>query len=342
MIIILKPDSTATEQEELKSYLSDMGVKFDEASLNGIPVISIDDGAHILDSRIVEEYLCVQKAVRLTASSPLALKKHRADKKKITVNGIEIGGSSLAVIAGPCSIESYQQLKELAIVLRQNGIKIMRAGAFKPRTSPYSFQGMGKEGIEALAAVKAEIGLAAVTEIMDTRDLEIIEPVADIFQVGMRNMRNYPLLKELGKARKPVLLKRAMDASVEEWLLASEYILKEGNDSVILCERGVLNSSACGKRTVMDLNGALEAMEKSRLPLIIDPSHAAGERSKVAPLAKAAVAAGADGLMFEVHSDPSKAMSDGFQALRPEQFSRLLKELYLLKEFIRNQVENDT
>jgi 3-deoxy-7-phosphoheptulonate synthase len=339
LIIILKAESNLAERSEFKEYLSKSGVKYKESDLDGIPVFHIIENAYLLDARIAEDFSAVYKTVRLTSSSPLAVKDRGCKKRVITVNGVAIGGMELAVIAGPCSVESYDQLKETAVRLKKAGIKILRAGAFKPRTSPYSFQGMGESGIEVLGAVREETGMAVVTEILDTRDLETITAIADIFQVGMRNMRNYPLLKELGKTGKPVLLKRAMDSSVEEWLLSAEYILKEGNEKVILCERGVLNPSACGKRTIMDLNGALEAMDRTNLPLIVDPSHASGERSKVAPLAKAAVVAGADGLMIEVHPRPAWALSDGFQALYLEEFEVLLVDLMKLKEFMKSQVQ---
>lgn len=339
MIIILKKESNTAERSELKNYLAESGVKFKENNLDEIPVIFIAENSYHIDSRIVDDFPAVRKAVKLSSPSPLAAKSIKGKKKIITINGVEFGGRDLAIIAGPCSVEGYDQLKEIAVHLKKLGIKVLRAGAFKPRTSPYSFQGMGEEGIEILKSVKEETGMASVTEILDTRDLDAVLSVADVLQVGMRNMRNYPLLKELGKAKKPVLLKRAMDSSIEEWLLAAEYILKEGNAEVILCERGVLNSSACSKRTIMDLNGVLEAMEKTDLPVIVDPSHASGERSKVSPLAKAAVAAGTDGLMIEVHPKPTRALSDGFQALFPDQFEILFGDLKKLKELLKSQVE---
>lgn len=315
-----------------------MDISYNETDLNGLPVIHIIENQHLLDSRIVEDFPAVGRAVRLSSPSPLAVKeKLRHKKKTIAVNGHVIGGSTLTVIAGPCSIESYEQLRDLALFLKSVGVNILRAGAFKPRTSPYSFQGLGKAGLDDLKRVANETGMPVVTEIMDTRDLDIVSSATDIFQVGMRNMRSYPLLKELGKTAKPVLLKRAMDASVEEWLLSAEYILKEGNENVILCERGVLNAPSCNRRTIMDLNGILDVMERSTLPVIVDPSHAAADRNKVASLAKAAVAAGTDGVMIEVHPNPRRALSDGFQALFPAQFETLIADLRKIRELIQSQ-----
>ena len=338
LIIILRSESKEAERKELKKFLEDTGIRYNETDLNGLPVIHIIENPHLLDSRIAEDFSAVNRAVRLSSPSPLAVQdKLRQKKKTISVKGHVIGGSSLTVIAGPCSIESYDQLRDIALLLKKAGINILRAGAFKPRTSPYSFQGLGKTGLDDLKRVANETGMPVVTEIMDTRDLDIVSSVADIFQVGMRNMRNYPLLKELGKTTKPVLLKRAMDAPVEEWLLSAEYILKEGNENVILCERGVLNAPSCNGRTIMDLNGILDVMERSALPVIVDPSHAAAERSKVAPLAKAAVAAGTDGVMIEVHPNPHRALSDGFQALFPAQFEILIADLRKIRELIQSQ-----
>ena len=338
LIIILRSESKEAERKELKKFLEDTGIRYNETDLNGLPVLHIIENPHLLDSRIAEDFSAVSRAVRLSSPSPLAVRdKLRQKKKTISVKGHVIGGSSLTVIAGPCSIESYDQLRDIAFLLKRAGINILRAGAFKPRTSPYSFQGLGKAGLDDLKRVANETGMPVVTEIMDTRDLDIVSSVADIFQVGMRNMRNYPLLKELGKTTKPVLLKRAMDAPVEEWLLSAEYILKEGNENVILCERGVLNAPSCNGRTIMDLNGILDVMERSALPVIVDPSHAAAERSKVAPLAKAAVAAGTDGVMIEVHPNPHRALSDGFQALFPAQFEVLIADLRKIRELIQSQ-----
>jgi 3-deoxy-7-phosphoheptulonate synthase len=338
LIIILKPESKEADRKELKKFLEDMDISYIETELNDLPIIHILENQHLLDTRIAEDFSAVSRAVRLSSPSPLAVKNKLHHKKKtITVKGHIIGDSALTVIAGPCSIESYEQLHDLALLLKRAGANILRAGAFKPRTSPYSFQGLGKTGLDDLKRVANETGMPVVTEIMDTKDLDIVSSATDIFQVGMRNMRNYPLLKELGKTAKPVLLKRAMDASVEEWLLSAEYILKEGNENVILCERGVLNASSSNGRTIMDLNGMLDAMERSSLPVIVDPSHAAAERGKVAPLAKAAVAAGADGVMIEVHPNPRRALSDGFQALFPEQFEALIADLRKIRELIQSQ-----
>ncbi len=256
----------------------------------------------------------------------LVSRRYKAENTIIEVKGCEIGGNQVVVIAGPCAVENTEILKETAFKVRGSGAVMLRAGAFKPRTSPYSFQGLGEEGLKILHRIGEEMNMPVVTEVMDSEDIELVAKYADILQVGARNMHNFSLLRKLGQVKKPVLLKRGMIATIEEWLLAAEYILAAGNPNVILCERGI-RSSEPWTRNTLDLAAAALAKQLSHLPVVVDPSHGTGVRSLVTPMAKAAIAAGIDGLMIEVHPQPDKALSDGDQSLTPKLFSQLLKEL---------------
>jgi 3-deoxy-7-phosphoheptulonate synthase len=244
----------------------------------------------------------------------------------VDVNGIRIGGEEFIVMAGPCAVENRNQLLTTAKIVSEHGAKILRGGAFKPRTSPYSFQGLEEEGLELLAAAREATGLPIVTEVMDTRQVELVSRYADILQVGSRNMNNFPLLKEVGKANKPVLFKRGMMATVEEFLMAAEYILNHGNENVILCERGIRTFEPSTRNT-LDLSAVLMLKRLTHLPVIVDPSHATGIRWMVPEMAKAALAVGADGIQVEVHYHPEIALCDGMQSLYPEDFARMMLEL---------------
>lgn len=265
----------------------------------------------------------------LTNAYPLAKKTLEKPQTIVEVNGIKIGGNDLAIIAGPCAVESEEQLYAIADFLANKGIKIMRGGAYKPRTSPYSFQGLMEDGLKLLKGVSQKYDMAIITEVLDLSLLDTIYPYTDIIQIGARNMKNYHFLKELGKTDKPIMLKRGMDATLEEWLLAAEYILMGGNQQVILCERGIRTFDNTSRNT-MDIAAIPLIKQLSHLPIIADPSQATGNREIVGPLSLAAIAAGADGLMIEVHNNPEKALSDGPQSLRFEQFSDLLDKLNLL------------
>lgn len=248
-------------------------------------------------------------------------------------NGTTIGGSEIAVMAGPCAVESEEQILTSARLLREMGATVLRGGAFKPRTSPYSFQGLGLEGLKLLAKARDETGMAIITEAIDPDGVELVAEYADVVQIGARNMQNYPLLRRAGAVGKPVLLKRGMSATIEEWLLAAEYLLAEGNPNVILCERGVRGFDKV-TRNVLDLTSIPVVQELSHLPVVADPSHGTGIRSKVVPMARAAVAAGADGLIIEVHPDPTVALSDGAQSLYPDQFAELMIQIEVIAEAI--------
>jgi 3-deoxy-7-phosphoheptulonate synthase len=249
----------------------------------------------------------------------LAIKNDEIQKTVIKVNGTNIGGEHVAVMAGPCSVESEEQMLQAARAVKEAGAQILRGGAFKPRTLPYSFQGLGEEGLELLSLARKETGLPIITEVMSTEDVDLVESYADILQIGARNMQNFSLLKKVGRASKPVMLKRGMSATFNEWLGCAEYILSEGNPDVILCERGIRTFEQITRNT-LDISAAPIIHQISHLPIIIDPSHGTGTRSLVEPMAKAAIAAGADGVMIEVHPRPKDALCDGAQSLSPEEF----------------------
>jgi 3-deoxy-7-phosphoheptulonate synthase len=244
----------------------------------------------------------------------------------VTVGNISIGGSEIIIIAGPCAVESQEQLFDTARAVKKDGAQILRGGAFKPRSSPYSFQGLGEEGLKLLSAIRSETGMPVVTEVMDTRQVELVAEYADILQVGSRNMQNYPLLKEVGHSSRPVLLKRGMMATIEEFLLAAEYILSYGNENVILCERGI-RTFETSTRNTLDLSAIPMLKRLTHLPVIVDPSHGTGIRWMVPPMAKAAIAAGADGLIMEVHHRPDAALCDGYQSLDLDLFASLMSDL---------------
>jgi len=263
--------------------------------------------------------------------------KAKPEPIRVKVNGIEIGGHEVIIIAGPCAVESMQQLVETAVSVRKSSAKILRGGAFKPRSSPYSFQGLGEEGLKMLREISNKTGLPVVTEVMDTRQVEIVCRYADMLQVGSRNMQNYPLLKEVGMTRKPVLLKRGMMATIEEFLLAAEYILSQGNEQVVLCERGI-RTFETSTRNTLDLSAVPMLKHMSHLPVIVDPSHGTGLRWMVPAMARAAVAAGADGLIMEVHYKPEEALCDGHQSLNLPEFAQLMTDLKKVAEAVGRSI----
>jgi len=264
--------------------------------------------------------------IEISSRIKLASKKDDLDTTIVRVGDIKIGGEAIAVIAGPCSVESRKQLMDIAKAVKQAGAKMLRGGAFKPRTLPYSFQGLEEEGLRLLSEAREETGLPVVTEVVSPETVGLVEEYADVLQIGARNMQNYPLLRRVGEAGKPVLLKRALSATIEEWLGAAEYILAGGNGDVILCERGIRTFGKLTRFT-LDLAAVPLLKEVTHLPVVVDPSHGTGHRQLVAPMARAAVASGADGLIVEVHNEPEKAKSDGAQSLRPEDFKALMGEL---------------
>jgi len=272
------------------------------------------------------------------SSVPVRVKrKSKAGPTIVDAGGIPIGSGEVVIIAGPCSVETREQLMETAAAVKSAGGVILRGGAFKPRSSPYNFQGLGEEGLKFLEEARAITGLPVVTEVMDTRLVELVAGYADILQIGSRNMQNYPLLKEVGRLRKPVLLKRGMMATIEEFLLAAEYILSQGNEQVILCERGI-RTFETSTRNTLDLSAVPMLKHLSHLPVIVDPSHGTGHRWMVPAMAKAAVAAGADGLIIEVHYKPEEALCDGHQSLSPDEFTRLMTDLRKIAQAVGRDI----
>jgi 3-deoxy-7-phosphoheptulonate synthase len=338
MIIVLKPQATREVVEHvlerihalgLTPHLSEgvsrtiIGVIGDESKLRAEPLQAIEG---------VEQVVPILKAYKL------ASREFHAEPSVFDIKGVKIGGGHLAVIAGPCAIESESLLFEIAARVQKAGANILRGGAFKPRTSPYSFQGMGREGLELLKAAGEQFGMPVVTEVMDPRQVEMVEQYADILQIGARNMQNFDLLKECGRTRIPVLLKRGLSATVKDLLMSAEYVLSEGNRQVILCERGI-RTFEDSTRNTLDLSMVPNVQELSHLPIIVDPSHATGRPELIPAMARAAVASGADGIHIEVHSCPEKALSDGPQALLPDKFDRLMVEIRQLAELMGKTID---
>src|SRR5918995_673895 len=295
----------------------------------------LDDGAiRRLFERVIDG---VQEVLRITEPYKLASRTFKPENTIITVGDVRIGGDEVIVMAGPCSAETDEQVESTAAAVKKAGAKVLRGGAFKPRSSPYSFQGLGEEGLRMLRAAADRHNMKLITEIMDISQLELIEKYAHILQVGARNMQNFTLLRELGRSRRPVMLKRGISATIEEWLLSAEYILSGGNTNVILCERGIRTFESATRNT-LDISAIPVVKQLSHLPVFVDPSHGTGRRDKVGAMARAAVAAGADGLIIEVHSDPDHALSDGAQSMFPGQFDRLMAELRIIAPAIGRSI----
>ena len=279
----------------------------------------------------------VESVTRIMKPYKLASREFRAEGSHVSVNGIEIGGERLVVMAGPCAVESEEQLMQVAGVVKEAGACVLRGGAFKPRTSPFSFQGLAKAGLELLARAREQFGILVVTEVVDSQDVSLVSKYADILQVGSRNMQNFPLLTQIGKSKCPVVLKRGFSCTITEWLTAADYLLAEGNDKVILCERGI-RTFEDSIRFSLDISSIPVIKRFSHLPVIVDPSHAAGHYSLVPSIAKAAVAAGADGLLIEVHPNPKEALVDGLQSLTPSDFARLMQELKVIAKSVNRYI----
>jgi 3-deoxy-7-phosphoheptulonate synthase len=282
-----------------------------------------------MDPRLVEVLPGVREVVVVSEPYKLAGRTFKTEDTVVDIAGVKVGASEVIAMAGPCSVESAEQVASVAKSVASSGARILRGGAFKPRTSPYSFQGFGEEALKWMRAAADANGMAVVSEVMDPRQIEMMMRYVDCLQVGARNMQNFDLLKELGKVRKPVLLKRGLSATIEEWLLSAEYVLAGGNSQVVLCERGIRTFESYTRNT-LDISAIPVVKKRSHLPIVVDPSHGTGRREKVIPMARAAVAAGADGLIIEVHNNPEKALSDGPQSLYPEQFDRLMGELRII------------
>jgi 3-deoxy-7-phosphoheptulonate synthase len=326
MIVVMQKGANSAQIEQVTAKLNELGYDVHPDRGANQTIIGVVGDTRSLDPRILEVLSGVAEVLRVTEPYKLASRAFKPSDTILEVGNVQFGSKEVVVIAGPCSVESESQIHEIAALVKKMGAKVLRGGAFKPRTSPYSFQGLGEEGLKLLKDAAKANDLLSISEVMEISQIEVMEPIIDILQVGARNMQNYPLLKELGKCRKPVVLKRGLSARIEEMLMSAEYILSEGNPQVIFCERGIRTFETYTRNT-MDISAIPVVKKRSHLPIIADPSHGIGLRDKVIPMARAAVAAGADGLMIEVHNHPDKALSDGAQSLYPEQFEQLMKEL---------------
>ncbi len=326
MIIVMKPQAPESSIQEVVNLVQSKGLVTHLSRGSLVTIIGVVGDKSRLVNENVELYPDVDKIIPVTESYKLSNKKFHPAPTVVKVGNTLVGGSTFAIMAGPCAVESEEQIFATARAVKESGAKILRGGAYKPRTSPYSFQGLEKEGLRLMREAANENGLAVVSEITSQEALEAAIPYVDLLQIGARNMQNFTLLREVGRAPHPVLLKRGLAATIEEWLNAAEYIMAEGNEAVILCERGIRTFETATRNT-LDISAVPVIKAKSHLPIIVDPSHATGVRDYVEPLAKAAVAAGADGLMIETHPNPAKALSDGPQSLTFAQFSALCDTL---------------
>lgn len=326
MVIILEDKATKAQQDDVIKHLEDYGFQIHKSVGEQRTIIGAIGVKPDFDTRKIKILDGVADVYRVTAPFKLASRNFKEDDTIIKIKDVEIGGNEIVMMSGPCSIESEEQIFTLAKVVAESGSKILRGGAFKPRSSPYSFQGLGEDGLKMMRAAADEYNLLVITEVMEIGQIELISKYTDIFQVGARNMQNFSLLKELGKTNTPIMLKRGLSATIEEWLMSAEYLLASGNKDVLLCERGIRTFETYTRNT-FDLSAIPIVHKKSHLPVVADPSHATGLRDQVAPMARAAVAAGADSLMIEIHNDPESAKSDGPQALLPDQYIKLVQEL---------------
>jgi 3-deoxy-7-phosphoheptulonate synthase len=333
MLIVMKQDSSRQDVERVLEVIEKLGYRSHPMPGANRTAIGITGNRGAIDPAHFENLVGVAETIRVTKPYKLISKALRPEKSVIKVGTAEIGGHELAMIAGVCSVESRSQVFEVAETVRQSGAKFFRGGAYKPRTSPYAFQGLGEEGLKLLAEVREQFGLNIVTEAMDNEQVDLVEKYADMIQLGTRNMQNYSLLKRVGQAKLPVLLKRGMSATLEEFLLAAEYIMAEGNYNVVLCERGI-RTFADHSRNTLDLSIVPAIRKISHLPVIVDPSHGTGKTYMVSPMARAGVAVGADGILVEIHPKPEEALSDGAQALIPEQYLELAKQVKAIHELI--------
>ena len=338
MIILLKKNVTQEQIDQVTEWVASVGYKpHVSQGVERTLIGAIGDDRGKVQLKAAAFLPGVEKVVPILKPYKLAGREFHENATVIQVGDVRIGGGDFTVMAGPCSVESEEQLTECGYVVKKAGAKILRGGAFKPRTSPYSFQGLEEEGLKLLKKVGEKVGMPVVTEVMNTTDVDLVEQYSDILQIGARNVQNFALLKKVGHCRKPVLLKRGMMTTIEELLMSAEYILSEGNEEVILCERGIRTFETTTRNT-LDISAAPVLKELTHLPVIIDPSHASGHARYVIPLTRAAVAVGADGVIVEVHPQPEKALVDGPQSLRPEEFYRLMDEVNLLADTMRNGI----
>jgi len=338
MIIVLSPNATEQQVNHIVERVQKLGLKPHLSKGTERTIIGVIGPEDILRVTPLEVFPGVEKVIPVLAPYKLVSREFRQENSVIDLGrGVKIGDKRIVLMAGPCAVENQKVLHETAAKIKEAGASVLRGGAFKPRTSPYSFQGLGEEGLKILKGVGEEFGLVTITEVMDPRDVELVARYADVLQIGARNMQNFNLLREVGFTKKPVLLKRGMSSTIKEMLMSAEYILSEGNFNVILCERGIRTFEDYTRNT-LDISAIPAVKQLSHLPIIADPSHAAGKWGLVAPLAKAAVASGADGLIIEVHTHPEEALSDGAQSLLPANFSTLTEELRDLARVMHREV----
>ncbi|HHX76249.1 MAG TPA: 3-deoxy-7-phosphoheptulonate synthase [Acholeplasmataceae bacterium] len=320
MIVQMKKGATKKEVEHLQNYLIQKGFGIKDASSDEIVLFGVLGDVKALDPTQLRVFAGVENVTRISSPFKLASKAFKQEQTKITLkNGVVIGGDDFVVMSGPCSVESEEQLRTIAKAVKASGSNVLRGGVFKPRTSPYTFQGLGLEGLKMMRRVADEFGMAIITELMGTEHIDEFVKYVDIIQLGARNMQNFDLLKAVGKTNTPVMLKRGLSNTIEEWLMSAEYIMSEGNDQVILCERGIRTFEKYTRNT-LDISAVLAVRELSHLPVIVDPSHAAGKWEMIEALSLAALAVEADGIIVEVHHDPENALSDGAQSLKPKKF----------------------
>ena len=337
MIIVVKPDATAEQVDHIIKKIKDLGLQAHVSKGTERTVIGAIGDEAILQSVPLEAIPGVEKVLPILKPFKLASWEFRKEKTVISIGREQVGGARIAVMAGPCAVENKTLLIEIAKEVKNAGANFLRGGAFKPRTSPYAFQGLDEEGLRYLADARERTGLPVVTEVMDPRDIEMIVKYADVLQIGARNMQNFRLLKDVGLCKKPVLLKRGISATIKEWLMSAEYIMSGGNHAVILCERGIRTYETATRNT-LDISAVPVLKQMTHLPVVVDPSHAVGKWDLVAPMAKAAVAAGADGLIIEVHSNPEEALCDGEQSLKPKSFKQLMDELRPIAKAVGREI----
>ncbi|MBU0760020.1 MAG: 3-deoxy-7-phosphoheptulonate synthase [Candidatus Omnitrophica bacterium] len=337
MIIVLRPDATKKQIDHIVEKVKKLGLKSMISQGIERTIIGVIGEEDLLRVQPLEAYPGVEKVMPILKPYKLVSKEFKKENSVVDTDGVKIGGKKIVVIAGPCSVENLEGLRKIGRAVKASGALILRGGAFKPRTSPYSFQGLGEEGLRYLNEVKKDTGLKIVTEVMDTRDIALVEKYADMLQVGARNMQNFNLLKEVGLSKKPVLLKRGISSTVKEFLMSAEYVLSNGNFNCVLCERGI-RTFEDSTRFTLDLNAVPLIKNLSHLPVIVDPSHGTGKWDLVGAMSRAAIAAGADGLIVEVHPNPEEAYSDGAQSLLPEKFDAMMKELALVAEAVGREL----
>lgn len=337
MIIVMNAKATEAQIDHVQKKLEQwgFGTHFSQGIERTIIGAIGPKRAGIMES--IEAMDGVEKVVPILQPFKLASREFRKETTQVNVNGVIFGGTKLVIVAGPCAVENEEQMLDAARMVKKAGASMLRGGAFKPRTSPYAFQGLEEEGLKILKNVSTEVGIPFVTEVVNPRDVDLVARYADMFQIGARNMQNFTLLKEVGKTKKPVILKRGLAATIEEWLMAAEYILSEGNFQVVLCERGI-RTYETSTRNTLDLSAIPAIQRLSHLPILADPSHGTGKRHLVLPLSRAAVAAGADGLLIEVHPDPESALSDGPQSLNFSEFEALMSEINPVAAAIRREI----